>query len=117
MSVTIVNPFAHELKSLRDAGLTGSDLSDATGAASSTARAWLGGTRTPSGERADRLLELSAVVDLMRDALPGGPAQIPAWLRKPVPALGGDKPIELIASGEYRRVLEALSGLVYASGS
>jgi hypothetical protein len=30
------------------------------------------------------------------------PAYIPVWLRKPVPALGDDKPINLIAAGRYQ---------------
>jgi uncharacterized protein (DUF2384 family) len=33
------------------------------------------------------------------------------WLNKPVPALEHDKPIDLIARGEYRRVADLLDGL------
>ena len=44
---------AHEL-----GHLTETDIARATGVAPSTARAWLAGTRSPTGERAERLLEL-----------------------------------------------------------
>jgi hypothetical protein len=36
---------------------------------------------------------------------------IAVWLRKPVPALGDDKPLEVIGRGEYRRVAKLISGL------
>ena len=39
------------------------------------------------------------------------PDNIPIWLRKPVPALGDDKPLDVIAVGGYRRVAELISGL------
>jgi len=45
------------------ADLTDADIARATGAAKSTSRAWLNGTRSPTGERAERLIELSALVE------------------------------------------------------
>lgn len=54
-----VHPYAREARRVHDiAGLTDADIARATGAAPSTARAWLAGTRNPTGERADRLIEL-----------------------------------------------------------
>jgi hypothetical protein len=38
------------------------------------------------------------------------PEAIPVWLNKPVPSLEHDKPIELIARGEYRRVATCSPG-------
>ena len=81
----------------------------ATGAAASTARAWLAGTRGPSGERAERLIELSALVERLVPVM--DPSYIAVWLRKPVPALGDDKPLDVIARGEYRRVARLISAL------
>ena len=45
------------------AKLSDADLARATGAAQSTSRAWLNGSRSPTGERAERLIELSALVE------------------------------------------------------
>ena len=38
------------------------------------------------------------------------PDYIPIWLRKPIPLLGDDKPLDVIAAGDYRRVAELISG-------
>ena len=95
---------AHEL-----GHLTETDIARATGVAPSTARAWLAGTRSPTGERAERLLELSALVERLAGVIRAD--YIPIWLRKPVPALDDDKPLDVIAAGQYRRVAELISGL------
>jgi len=39
------------------------------------------------------------------------PSYISVWLRKPVPALDDDKPLEVIARGDYRRVAKLVSAL------
>ena len=36
---------------------------------------------------------------------------IPVWLAKPVEALDDDKPVDLIARGEYRRVARVIAEL------
>jgi uncharacterized protein (DUF2384 family) len=81
----------------------------ATGAARSTARAWLAHTRSPTGERAERLIELSALVERLARVME--PSYIAVWLRKPVPALAESKPIDVIASGNYVQVAELVSAL------
>jgi antitoxin Xre/MbcA/ParS-like protein len=83
--------YLHEIAQLSDA-----DIARATGVARSTSRAWLAHTRQPTGDRAERLME---------------PSYIAVWLRKPVTALGDEKPIDLIARGEYMRVARLISAL------
>ncbi len=95
---------------MREVGhLSDADIARATGAAASTARAWLGGTRAPTGERAERLVELSALVERLTRVM--DPSYIAVWLRKPVPALDDDKPLEVIARGDYRQVAKLVSAL------
>jgi transcriptional regulator with XRE-family HTH domain len=89
--------------------LTEADIARAAGVAPSTARAWLAGTRTPTGERAERLIELVTLVERLAGVISAD--YIPIWLRKPVPALNDDKPLDVIAAGHYRRVAELISGL------
>lgn len=96
--------YLHEIAQLSDA-----DIARATGVARSTARAWLGHTRQPTGDRAERLIELSAMVERLARVME--PSYIAVWLRKPVPALGDEKPIDLIARGEYMRVAQLISAL------
>jgi transcriptional regulator with XRE-family HTH domain len=90
-------------------GLSDADIARATGAAKSTSRAWLNGSRSPTGERAERLIELSALVERLERLME--PDYIAIWLRKPVPALGDEKPLEVIGRGEYRRVARLISEL------
>lgn len=104
------NAFIMEARRIRDlAHLGDDDIAAATGAARSTARAWLAGTRTPTGARVARLVELSALVERLSRVM--DPGYIPVWLRKPVAALGDRKPIELIAAGQYKKVARLISAL------
>jgi uncharacterized protein (DUF2384 family) len=96
--------YLHEIARLSDA-----DIARATGVARSTARAWLAHTRSPTGERAERLIELSALVERLVRVME--PSYIAVWLRKPVPALQERKPIDVIASGDYMQVAELVSAL------
>ncbi|MGA9285998.1 MAG: hypothetical protein WBV85_11215 [Solirubrobacteraceae bacterium] len=102
--------YLHEIAQLTDA-----DIARATGVARSTARAWLAHTRSPTGERAERLIELSALVERLARVME--PSYIAVWLRKSVPALAESKPIDVIASGDYMRVAELVSALEEASFS
>jgi transcriptional regulator with XRE-family HTH domain len=94
---------------LRELGLSDRELARATGAAPSTARAWLAERSAPTGERAERLIELAAMVERLETVMARG--YIPVWLRKPIPALDDDKPLDLIGDGEYRKVARVISGL------
>ena len=57
----------------------------------------------------ERLLELKAVVDLTRSVMTDDAARF--WLRSPNPNLGYDKPLNLVATGEYRSVIALLLAL------
>jgi len=104
------SPFTREAAFVSSAGLlSDADIARATGAAASTARAWLAGTRAPTGERAERLVELSALVERLTRVM--DPSYIAIWLRKPVPALDDDKPLEVIGRGDYRQVAKLVSAL------
>jgi len=102
--------FAEEAIHVRDTGhLSDREIARATGAAPSTVREWLSRRSTPSGTRAERLAELSSIVE--RLALVLRPSYIPVWMNKPIPALDDDKPIDRIAQGDYRAVAQLISGL------
>jgi transcriptional regulator with XRE-family HTH domain len=102
--------FAEEAARLRETGhLSDRDIATATGAGVSTVGAWIRGTRSPRGERAERVAELSAIVERLARVME--PDYIPVWLHKPVPALDDDKPIELLARGEWKPVARLVSSL------
>jgi hypothetical protein len=101
---------AEEAVHVRDTGhLSDRDIARATSAAPSTVREWLAGRSTPRGSRAERLVELSSIVERLARVI--RPAYIPVWLNTPVPLLDDDKPIERIAAGDYRAVARLISGL------
>lgn len=84
-------------------------IARATGAARSTVRGWLALRNEPSGRRAERVAELSALVERLARVME--PDYIPVWLTKPLKALDDKKPIELIARGDYLRVARLVSSL------
>jgi len=85
------------------------DLARATGSHETTVRAWLRGTRSPSGARAARLAELSSIVERLARVVE--PAYTPVWMGKPVPLLDDHAPLDVIAAGDYRRVSRVLATL------
>ena len=100
---------ASEATKLGELGLTDEDLARATGGARSTARAWLNERSAPTGQRAERLIELAAIVERLEQVIK--PDYIQIWLRKPVPALDDDKPLDVVGRGDYRRVARLVSEL------
>jgi transcriptional regulator with XRE-family HTH domain len=102
--------YAQEAIHVHDTGhLSDRDIARATGAAPSTVREWLARRSAPSGSRAERLAELSSLVERLARVI--RPTYIPVWLNKPVPALDDDKPIDRVAAGDYRAVARLISGI------
>jgi DNA-binding transcriptional regulator YiaG len=102
--------YADEAVRLRsEAHLNNELIARATGAARSTVRDWLARRSAPTGLRAERVAELSAIADRLPRVMHA--EYIPVWLIKPIEALDDEKPIDLIARGEYRRVARVISEL------
>jgi transcriptional regulator with XRE-family HTH domain len=102
--------FAQEVTYVREVGhLSDRDIARATGVKLSTVGAWRRRTRVPTGERAERLAELSAAIERLARVVQ--PDYIPVWLHKPVPVLDGEKPIDVFASGQYQRLSRLISEL------
>jgi uncharacterized protein (DUF2384 family) len=93
------------------AGLSDRMIAAATGAKPSTVRGWLAGRSEPSGVRAERLIELAELT--RRLGLVVRAEAIPVWLNRPVMALDDEKPIELIARGDYKRVARLIAEIEY----
>ena len=82
------------------------DLAQITGTTARSVSRWTAAKAVPRRDAEDRLLELKAVVDQLRSVLRDDSARL--WLRSPNPDLDWRKPLELIAEGEYRRVIAAV---------
>src|SRR4051812_50055286 len=97
----VTTAFAIEAAHIQETGhLSVADLARATDTNETTVRAWLRGSRSPSGVRAERLAELSSIVERLVRVME--PSYVPVWLRKPVPLLDDDKPLDGLAAGGYR---------------
>jgi hypothetical protein len=70
---------------------------------------WSAGTAAARPEAEERLAELRAVVDLALRVMRESDARI--WIRAPNRELASAKPLDLIAHGEYRRVIAVLLAL------
>lgn len=106
----MTHAYAREANRVHDiAGLSEADIATTTGAAPSTARAWLAGTRNPTGERAGRLIELAALVERLLRLME--PSHIPVWLHRPIEALDDRTPLDLLARSDFRRVARVVSSL------
>ena len=88
------------------------DIAQVTGVTPRTVGRWLAAEGVPRRVAWDRLVGLEAVVDALRRVLRDEPARL--WLRSPNAGLDGRKPAELIADGDFRRVIGAV--LVLAEG-
>lgn len=95
----------------QETGLTDRQIATATGARPSTVRDWLSGRSAPTGVRADRLVELAEMTDRLARVMQAD--YIPIWLSRPLEALDDDKPVELLARGDYRRVARLIAELEY----
>jgi putative toxin-antitoxin system antitoxin component (TIGR02293 family) len=85
------------------------DIARVLGTTERSVQRWANEDSSPRREALDHLLELKAVLDLALEVCRPGDARI--WLRSPIPALGYDKPLDLIRDREYRRVIAALTAL------
>ena len=84
----------------------GSDVARALGTSARSVARWQAHEVAPRRESEERLLEVKAVVDLLRQHLRPEAARM--WIRSPNPDLGYEKPLDLITEGQYRRVIGAI---------
>ncbi len=85
------------------------DVAKVLGATQRSVSRWANHKASPRRDSEDRLLELKAVVDLLRSVLREEPARL--WLRSPNPRLDWRKPLEVVADGDYRRVVAEILAL------
>jgi putative toxin-antitoxin system antitoxin component (TIGR02293 family) len=70
---------------------------------------WTAQDAAPRKESEERLLELTAVLDLAMQTLPEDGARL--WLRTPIADLRWRKPLDVIREGGFRQVIDALLAL------
>jgi uncharacterized protein (DUF2384 family) len=84
------------------------DVARVVGTTPRSVTRWSEGS-SPRRANEERLLELKAVVDLLRQVLRDEPARL--WIRSPNPELAYEKPLDLVQRGEYRKVIGVVLAL------
>lgn len=92
------------LEEVAESGITRTELSKAVGAAERTVQTWVAGTSTPTGTRAQRLLDVQLIVRLLGDTYNREGIRI--WLNSRNRNLDLQRPIDLLEHGEIDAVLE-----------
>jgi hypothetical protein len=82
------------------------DVARAVGASARSVARWQADEVVPRRGSEERLLEVKAVVGLLREHLRPEAARL--WIRSPNPDLGYEKPLDLISCGEYQIVIGAI---------
>ena len=78
-------------------GITQSELGQVVGASVRTVQNWARGSSSPSGTRAQRLLDLQYLMTELREAYTDEGVEI--WLHAKNRNLGGRRPIDLLTEG------------------
>jgi DNA-binding transcriptional regulator YiaG len=92
------------LEEVTASGITRTELSKAVGAAERTVQTWAAGTSTPTGARAQRLLDVQLIVRLLSDTYTREGIRI--WLNSRNRNLELRRPIDLLEEGNIDTVLE-----------
>jgi transcriptional regulator with XRE-family HTH domain len=98
-------------------GMTQTELSQAVGASLRTVQNWAAGKGVPASAKVRRLLDVQYIVRELHEVYTGEGIQI--WLHARNRNLGSQRPIDLLAAGQYDEVLaeaERLSGAVVETG-
>jgi hypothetical protein len=85
------------------------DLACIVGTSPETVTGWLSRQTTPQGNDRARLLDLVAVLEKLAGVLRSQPAH--DWLFAPNDSLDHHKPVDLLRTGEFRRVLSTIDAM------
>lgn len=103
-------PLSYRLrKAAGNTDLDQRDIAHVLGTSSRTVSRWISEESEPRPEARRRLLEVVSVLEHLSTVLQ--PAAAHDWLFSPNPLLDHHKPIDLLARGEFRRVLGLIDAL------
>lgn len=91
------------------AALSHDDVARIVGTSPRSVSRWARGTTGPRARARDRLLEVAAVVNELSRSL--APEAAHVWLHAPNPFLDFDRPLDVLAQGDFRRVLAAIEAI------
>lgn len=101
--------YSRIVEELRETALTAAEVARITGVKERQVQHWVAGTHRPTGAKRDRLLELAYIVERLRDIY--RPEGVDIWIHGRNRDLGGERPIDLLQSGDFATVLNAIERL------
>jgi len=109
-SKTTLEPLPERLRrAVKQTDIDQAVIAGLTGANPRTVSRWLQDQAEPRAESRRRLLEVLAVLEHLSAVLK--PQAAHDWLFSPNGMLDHHKPVELVAAGDFRRVLETIDAL------
>lgn len=97
------------VQDLRETALTTDELATIAHVKERQIYHWSAGTHKPAGAARDRLLETAYVIEQLKDVY--APEGVDIWVHGRNRDLGGQRPIDLLRSGEFAQVLNAVERL------
>jgi uncharacterized protein (DUF2384 family) len=105
--------YASIVEELRSWGVTSADIARATGVRERQVQHWAAGSSRPRDETRDRLVDVNYLVSKLADVY--RPEGVEIWLHARNRALGGQRPIDMLAASEFQPVVRLVEQL--ASGA
>ena len=113
MTATAGFSYPSLVEELRSAGLTTGEIARVTGVHVRQVQHWAAGTSRPREESRDRLVDIHYLVRQLAEVY--SPEGIEIWMHARNRDLGGRRPIDLLRSGEFSEVLEAIERLTHGA--
>jgi hypothetical protein len=101
--------YSRIVSDLREA-ISTDELAKVIGIHSRQVQNWAAGRNRPQGDNRDQLLGVHYLVQRLRDVY--RPEGVEIWLHSRNREFDGQRPLDLLAAGEYERVLAAVERLV-----
>lgn len=101
--------FPSIVEEIRLNGLTSAEIGLITGVRERQVQNWAAGSSRPGGETRDRLVDVYYIVQQLQSVY--RPEGIEIWLHARNRELGGERPIDILARGDFAPVVEAVDRL------
>ena len=98
---------------IRASGISSTELAEITGVRERQVQHWAAGSSKPRDLARGRLTDVYYIVNQLRDVY--HPEGIEIWMHARNRDLGGRRPIDLLRSGEFSEVLEAIERLTHGA--
>ena len=108
-SMTAGFSFPSLVKEIRQFGLTSAEIGQITGVRERQVHHWAAGSSRPTSSARDRLVDIHYILRELQHVY--RPEGIEIWIHARNPELNGSRPIDVLVSGDFEAVVEAVRRL------